>query len=111
MTMMMTMIMIMMTKTSCNSNALAFKEEFTLMLFYVDRYTAVDQRGQLYYQAHTSLGSQAMCVRSSPTTTRERRFVDKHTYTNTNAKYVLGQVDILKQHLGRGKNFCSPSQV
>ena len=108
MTMMMTMIMIMMTKTSCNSNALAFKEEFILMLFYVDRYTAVDQRGQLYYQAHTSLGSQAMCVRSSPTTTRERRFVDKHTHTNTNAKYVLGQVDILRQHLGR---FCSPSQV
>ena len=62
MTMMMTMIMIMMTKTSCNSNALAFKEEFILMLFYVDRYTAVDQREVSYTIKRTRLWVHKQCV-------------------------------------------------
>ena len=77
------------------------------MLFYVDRYTAVDQREVSYTIKRTRLWVHKQCVLGQVLQPLESG-VCRQTHIH---KYVLGQVDILKQHLGRGNNFCSPSQV
>ena len=60
MTMMMTMIMIMMTKTSCNSNALAFKEEFIFSMSTVTP-LLIRERSVILSSAHVSGFTSNVC--------------------------------------------------